>query len=123
MAKKFISYQHLLLMDISSALPEEMRDFFEDHVTKCEDVSLGEGSLIQTHVDSSDLLELRRTLFVFYLKLMLLRALCICYIEDMKDFLTAMKLNPLHLYIKHFILALHWNIYPWYMKGSHTSSV
>ena len=46
MANKFISYQHLLLMDISTALPEEIRYFFEDHVTKCGDISLGVGTLV-----------------------------------------------------------------------------
>ena len=57
MGKKFISYQDLLLMDISTALPEELREFFVDHVTKCGEISLGEGSLVQTHVDSSGLQE------------------------------------------------------------------
>ena len=52
-AKKFISYQHLLLM-VSTALPEEIREFFMAHVGKCGELSLGEGSLIQRHVDSSD---------------------------------------------------------------------
>ena len=61
MAKKFISYQHLFLTDVSSALPEEIREFFDDHVSKCKDISVGEGSLLQTHVDSSDLLEYKKS--------------------------------------------------------------
>ena len=57
MAKKFISYQHLLLIDVSTALPEE---FFMAHVGKCGELSLGEGSLIQRHMDSSDLLNYKK---------------------------------------------------------------
>ena len=60
MAKKFITYQHLLLMDVSTALPEELREFFVDHISKCGEISLGEGSLVQTHVDSSNLLDYKK---------------------------------------------------------------
>ena len=49
------------LTDVSSALPEEIREFFDDHVSKCKDISVGEGSLLQTHVDSSDLLEYKKS--------------------------------------------------------------
>jgi hypothetical protein len=38
-------------------LPDELKEFFENHVSKCVNLSLGEGSLMQTHVDSSSLLE------------------------------------------------------------------
>ena len=55
MAKRFLSYQQILLMDIPSALPHELREFFEDHVSKCVNLSLGEGSLTQSHIDSSAL--------------------------------------------------------------------
>ena len=61
MARKFISYQHLLLMEVSTALPDEIREFFEDHVTKCGEISLGEGSLQQSHVDSSSLLAYKKS--------------------------------------------------------------
>lgn len=47
-------------MDVSTALPEELRQFFVDYVTNCGEVSLGEGSLVQTHVDSSNLLEYKK---------------------------------------------------------------
>jgi len=56
MAKKFLSYQHLLLMDVSATLPAEIQEFFENNITKCSDISVGDGSLMQTHVDGSDLL-------------------------------------------------------------------
>ena len=60
MAQKFISYQQLLLMDVSTALPEQIQEFFEDYVSKCGDVSLGDGSLMQTHMNSSDLLKYKK---------------------------------------------------------------
>ena len=60
MAKKFLSYQHLLLMDVSVALPAEIQEFFENNITKCSDISVGDGSLMQTHVDGSDLLNYKK---------------------------------------------------------------
>ena len=59
MIKKCISYQHLLLMDVLAALPE-LGEFFVDHVSKCGEISLGEGSLVETHVDSSSLLDYKK---------------------------------------------------------------
>ena len=44
-------------------MPEEIREFFMAHVGKCGEISLGEGSLIQTHVDSSDLLNYKKSSF------------------------------------------------------------
>ena len=63
MARKFISYQHLLLMDIAAVLPDELAEFFADNITKCREISLGEGSLVQTHVDSSHLLDYKKSAY------------------------------------------------------------
>ena len=60
MVKKFLSYQQILLMDLPSALPLELREFFEDHVCKCMSLNAGEGSVMQTHVDSSSLLQYKK---------------------------------------------------------------
>ena len=60
MAKKFLSYQQILLMDIPFALPHEFKEFFEDHLSKCANLTLGEGSLMQTHVDSLSLIEYKK---------------------------------------------------------------
>ena len=47
------------MMDISTALPQELHEFFEYQVGKCGGISLGEGSLEQSHVDSLSLLDYR----------------------------------------------------------------
>ena len=56
-AQKFLAYQNLLTMNISTALPQELREFFEYQVGKCGEISSGEGSLEQSHVDSLSLLK------------------------------------------------------------------
>ena len=43
-------------MDVSTTLPQE---FFEVQVGKCGEISLGEGSLEQCHVDSLSLLDFK----------------------------------------------------------------
>ena len=52
MAHKFLAYQDLLMMELTTALPEQLNDFFENQLGKCARISLGEGSLEQSHIDS-----------------------------------------------------------------------
>ena len=54
-AEKFLSYQnYLYTINISNALPKELCDY---KIRKCGEISIGEGSLEQSHVDSLTLLE------------------------------------------------------------------
>ena len=59
MIRKFLAYQSLQ-MEVSSALPPNLCEFFEYHVAKCEKITLGEGSLAQSHIDSTKLLDFKR---------------------------------------------------------------
>lgn len=52
MAHKFLAYQDLLTMELSKALPKQLNDFFDNQLTKYAEISLGEGSLEQSHIDS-----------------------------------------------------------------------
>lgn len=60
MTRKFLAYQKLLLMDVSTSLPSDLREFFEYQVGKCAEISVSEGSLEQSHVNSLDLLEYKK---------------------------------------------------------------
>ena len=60
MIKKFLNYQNLLRSDISSALPPQLKDFFEIQVGKhSSHITISEGSVEQSHVDASSVLALR----------------------------------------------------------------
>ena len=60
MANKFLTYQKLLTVDVSKALPLELQEFFGQNMSRCGHVSVGEGSLEQSHVDSLSLLHYKR---------------------------------------------------------------
>lgn len=47
-------------MTVFSALPADFGNFFEYHVAKCEHITLGEGSLSQSYMDSQHLLDLKK---------------------------------------------------------------
>lgn len=58
MTKKILVYQDLLCFEASSTLPPELLDFFYHHIrSQTSMVSVGEGSLEQSHVDGYDLLK------------------------------------------------------------------
>lgn len=60
MTRKFLAYQNLLLIDVSTSLPEDLREFFVYQARMCGEISVGEGSLEQSHIDSLDLLEYKK---------------------------------------------------------------
>ena len=117
MAKKFISYQDLLLIDISSALPQELREFFEHHVSKCKDVSLGEGSLMQTHVDSIDLLEYKKSSFCIPSQINSIEGPMHMLYRRYEGLFDPEEVESLTSVYKALILVLNFHIHPWYMKG------
>ena len=61
MARKFLSYQNILQMDISTSLPRELHNFFTLQVSKCGEPGTGEGSLEQFHIDSLCLLNYKKS--------------------------------------------------------------
>ena len=61
MARKFMAYQHLLSMDVCTALPLEFKEFFEYQVGRPGGITLGEGSLEESHLDSFDLLQYQKS--------------------------------------------------------------
>lgn len=58
MTRKFLAYQNLLIMDVSTVLPPDLREFFEHQVYE---VNASEGSVEQSQVDSLDLLEYKKS--------------------------------------------------------------
>lgn len=52
MLKKFTSYQHLLLHQVDSSVPDELSEFFQLQLRKQKLHVVGEGSIEDTHVDS-----------------------------------------------------------------------
>ena len=60
MIKKFLNYQSLLMSNISTALPPQLKEFFEMQLGKqSTDIMLTEGSVEQSHADASSLLEFK----------------------------------------------------------------
>lgn len=62
MARKFLAYQDLLILDISNSLPVDLLEFFRYQVNKGGEISIGEGSLEQTHIDGLNLLNYRKNI-------------------------------------------------------------
>ena len=57
MIRKFLTYQDLLQSDLPATLPQELADFFRIHLSKQSEVSVTDGSVEQTHIDTFSLLE------------------------------------------------------------------
>ena len=60
MLRKFLTYQGILHSDISSSLPSELCEFFHRQLGTQGEVYISEGSVEQSHVDASYLLEFKR---------------------------------------------------------------
>ena len=56
MIKKVLMYQEVVRMDVASALPPELLEFFKLNVCNSE-ITIGEGSLEQSHVDVYKLID------------------------------------------------------------------
>ena len=56
MIKKFTAYQHLLLSDIQSSLPEELQDFFRFQLCQHKQ-HISEGSVEETQIDTLSLID------------------------------------------------------------------
>ena len=95
-------------MDISAALPVDIQVFFENRVKK--DVSTGDGSLLQTHVDGSDLLDYRKSAFCVPSLINNMQQSCI---EGVGAYFSQMRWHLLLQCSKHSIPTLYLKMYPW----------
>ena len=51
MFRKFLTYQDLLLSNVPSSIPQELREFFQFQLGVHDDISVSEGSVEQSHID------------------------------------------------------------------------
>lgn len=66
MFRKFLTYQDLLLSNIPSRLPQELREFFQFQLGVHEDVSVSEGSVEQSCIEPFFLSEFQKKCCFFY---------------------------------------------------------
>ena len=57
MLKKFTAYQHLLLSEVHSSMPQELGEFFQLQLGQQKKHIISEGSIQETHIDALSLFE------------------------------------------------------------------